>query len=100
MHSFLVKSTKGLVCKIVSVSKTGAALVQDVDRLKRDAARVVQDAREHANAHVAATREFVGQAVESVQSRVMSNPLYILGFGFALGLWIGVRLAGRAASKE
>lgn len=76
--------------------KTGEALTQDVDRLKRDASRMVQDARQHAQAHVAATRDFVGQAVESMQARVMANPLYLLGLGVALGVWIGLRLSGRS----
>ena len=77
------------------ISKTGAALIQDVDRLKRDAARVVQDAREHAQAHVTATREFVGRAVDLAQTKLSSNPLYLLGVGLALGLWLGMHLEGR-----
>ncbi len=70
-------------------------MIQDVGQLKKDAVRVVKDAREHAQAHVAATRDFVGEALGSAQSRVMANPLYILGAGFLLGLWVGSHLFGR-----
>ena len=81
-------------------TKTGAALLQDVDRLKHDAARVVQDVREHATAHVTETRQYVTGALDSARERVARNPLYVLGLGFALGLLLGLRLSGAGAPRE
>jgi ElaB/YqjD/DUF883 family membrane-anchored ribosome-binding protein len=80
-------------------AKTAEALNQDVDRLKRDAARVVQDVREHANAHVEETRQRVTATFDSVREKLAANPLYLLGFGFALGLLLGLRLASNATTE-
>ena len=80
-------------------AKTAEALNQDVDRLKRDAARVVQDVREHANAHVEETRQRVNDTFDSVREKLAANPLYLLGFGFALGLLLGLRLASNATTE-
>ena len=80
-------------------TKTGEALIQDVDRLKHDAARVVLDVREHANAHVQETRQRVTDTFATVRDRLAANPLYLIGFGFALGLLLGLRLASNAAAE-
>jgi ElaB/YqjD/DUF883 family membrane-anchored ribosome-binding protein len=76
--------------------KTAEALNQDVARLKRDAARVAQDVREHANAHVDETRQRVTDTFDTVREKLAANPLYLIGFGFALGLLLGLRLASNA----
>jgi ElaB/YqjD/DUF883 family membrane-anchored ribosome-binding protein len=81
-------------------TKTGEALVQDVNRLKRDAARVVQDVREHANAHVEETRRRMTDTIGEVRDKLAANPLYLIGFGFALGLLLGLRLASNALADD
>ncbi len=80
-------------------TKTGGALVQDVDRLKQNAARVVRDVREHASAHVEETRQRMTDTFDTVRERLAANPLYLIGFGFALGLLLGLRLASNAATE-
>jgi ElaB/YqjD/DUF883 family membrane-anchored ribosome-binding protein len=80
-------------------AKTREALVQDVGTLKRDAVRVVQDVREHAHAHVDETRERVTDTVETVRQKLVANPLYLIGFGFGVGLLFGLRLGGAKRSE-
>jgi ElaB/YqjD/DUF883 family membrane-anchored ribosome-binding protein len=79
--------------------QTREALLQDVDKLKRDATRVVRDMREHAQAHVDQTRQRVTDTVGAVRERLSANPLYLIGFGFALGLLLGLRLASGGRSE-
>ena len=80
-------------------TKTGEALFHDVDLLKNDAVRVVRDVREHANAHVEQTRQRMSDTFATVRERLAANPLYLIGFGFALGLLLGLRLASNAATE-
>ncbi len=76
-----------------STSKTGEALVKDVEKLKKDAVNVVQDVREHANAHVDETRQRVTDTIQSVQDSLTSRPLTLLGVGLFVGFLLGHRFS-------
>jgi ElaB/YqjD/DUF883 family membrane-anchored ribosome-binding protein len=73
--------------------ETRDALFKDVDKLKRNAAQVAQDVREHATAHVDETRQRVTDTFQSVREAVTEQPLALLGIGFAAGLLLGLRLS-------
>jgi ElaB/YqjD/DUF883 family membrane-anchored ribosome-binding protein len=75
-----------------TTQETGKTLLHDIDKLKRNAAQVVQDAREHANAHVDETKQRVTDTIESVRENLVTHPLSLLGIGFAVGLLLGLRI--------
>ena len=76
--------------------KDGQAFVQDVDKLKRDAAQIAEDVRDHANAHVMQTRQRVADTVELVRDTFNANPLALVGAGVAAGLFLGFLLHRRS----
>ena len=71
--------------------KTRQALVHDVAELKRNATQVAQDVREHASAHVDATKQRVSDTFLTVKESVTSHPFSLLGIGFVLGFLFGFR---------
>jgi len=75
-----------------TTSDTRAALLKDVDKLKRNAVQVAQDVREHATAHVDETKQRVSDTVQSLRDNLTEQPLTLLGIGFAVGLLVGLRL--------
>lgn len=77
-----------------SSSDTREALHKDVDKLKRNAAQVVQDVRDHASAHVDETRQRVTDSIQSVKENLTDQPWTLLGIGFVAGLIVGLKLRG------
>ena len=75
-----------------TTSKTRAALLHDVDKLKHNAVQVAEDVREHATAHVDATKQRVTDAFQNVREDVLNRPLFLVGVGLVLGLLLGSRL--------
>jgi ElaB/YqjD/DUF883 family membrane-anchored ribosome-binding protein len=75
------------------ITKTREALVKDVEKLKKDAVNVVQDVREHANAHVDETKQRVTDTIQSVQDRLTSHPLTLLGVGLFVGFLFGLKFS-------
>jgi ElaB/YqjD/DUF883 family membrane-anchored ribosome-binding protein len=71
--------------------KTRDALVKDVGKLKNDAARVAQDVRDHATAHVDETRQRVSDTILTIREGLTTHPLTLIGMGFAFGLLLGFR---------
>jgi ElaB/YqjD/DUF883 family membrane-anchored ribosome-binding protein len=73
-------------------SETRQTLVNDVDKLKRNAVQVAQDVRDHASAHVGETKQRVTDTYVTARETLTDNPLAILGIGFVLGLIVGLKL--------
>ncbi len=73
------------------IAQTRETLIQDVDKLKRDAVQVAQDVRSHASAHVDETKQRVTDTYLTIRENLTTHPLALLGFGFALGLIFGFR---------
>jgi len=71
--------------------KTREALINDVDKLKRDAAQVAQDVRNHANAHVDETKRRMNETILTVRESLTSHPFTLLGIGFVFGFLFGFR---------
>ncbi len=74
-----------------TTDKTRDALLKDVDKLKRNAVQVAEDVRDHASAHVGATRQRVADTVQTVRETLENNPLALIGIGFALGVLLTFR---------
>ena len=73
-------------------SQTREALLKDVERLKRNAAQVVQDVRDHATAHIDEKKQQVTAAVLTTRETLVSHPLSLLGAGLAIGFLLGLRV--------
>jgi hypothetical protein len=52
-----------------SISDTRAAISKDVENLKRDAAQIAQDVKEHASAHVGQAKQRVSDHFVAVRLR-------------------------------
>ena len=74
-----------------SVTKTRDVLMKDVDKLKENAVQVAKDVRSHASAHVDETKQRVNDTIQSFQNELTTRPLTVLGVGFALGFFFGLR---------
>jgi len=74
-----------------TTSKTHDILLKDVNKLKRDAVQVAEDVRDHATAHVDETKQRVTDTIQTVRENLATNPLALLGIGFAAGLLLGFR---------
>jgi ElaB/YqjD/DUF883 family membrane-anchored ribosome-binding protein len=74
-----------------TTSKTREALLHDVDKLKRNAVQVAQDVRDHATAHVDETKQRVTDTILTVRETLTTHPLSLLGIGFVMGLFFGLR---------
>ncbi|MEI9998319.1 MAG: hypothetical protein WDO13_03700 [Verrucomicrobiota bacterium] len=72
------------------------ALARDVRKLRRDAAQVVLDIRDHAGARVDDTRRRLSDSLTGARRVLTSRPLYFFGLGFAVGLALGLCLTGPA----
>lgn len=77
---------------------TSEALVQDVNRLKEDVAKLTADAKAHGNAYVDRAKQSVddakkrfNEAVANAQDQLAAHPFAILAFGLALGFVFGRR---------
>jgi ElaB/YqjD/DUF883 family membrane-anchored ribosome-binding protein len=75
----------------LSTDKTRDALFEDVGKLKRNAAQVAQDVRDHATAHVDETKQRVTDTFLTVRENLTTHPLALIGIGFAFGLFLGFR---------
>jgi len=76
-----------------ATTKTRETLLHDVDKLKRTAAQVAQDVRDHATAHVDETKQRVTDTFETVRENLVTHPLSLLGIGFVVGLFFGLRIS-------
>jgi ElaB/YqjD/DUF883 family membrane-anchored ribosome-binding protein len=74
-----------------STTETRDALVKDVQQLKSDVAKITNDAKSHAHAHVDHARKRVNDVIESTQAQLAAHPFAILGFGVVLGFFFGRR---------
>lgn len=74
-----------------ATAKTRDALVKDVENLKKNAAQVVQDVREHANAHVDETKKRVTDTIQGMQKSMTTHPVALLGIGLLIGFLFGRR---------
>ena len=72
-------------------SETREILRKDVNRLKDNVSQVIQDIRNHAAAHVDETKQRVNNVVAATRENVMAHPMSLVGAGFALGLFLGLR---------
>jgi len=77
---------------------TAEALVQDVNRLKEDVAKLTADAKAHGTAYVDQAKQSVtdarkrlNDAIANAQSQLAAQSFAILGFGLALGFLFGRR---------
>jgi hypothetical protein len=75
-----------------TTSQTRDALLQDVGKLKRNAAQVAQDVKDHAAAHVDETKQRVTDTVLTIRESLTTHPLSLLAVGFVVGLLLGFRL--------
>jgi ElaB/YqjD/DUF883 family membrane-anchored ribosome-binding protein len=92
MQNRIVETREALV-------KDGQLFVKDVDKLKRDAVQIVEDVRDHANAHVTQTRQRVSDTLDLVRETVSANPWALVGAGVALGIFIGFSFRRRSNSS-
>ena len=74
------------------------ALVEDVNRLKKDVAKLTADAKAHGTAYVDQAKQSVTDAqkrltdaIANAQAQLAAHPFAILGFGLALGFLFGRR---------
>jgi ElaB/YqjD/DUF883 family membrane-anchored ribosome-binding protein len=74
-----------------STNSTREALVNDISNLKRDVTQVAQDVKDHAGAHVEATKQRINDKVQAVRDAAAARPLLVLGIGFLIGFILGVR---------
>ena len=79
-----------------TTTKTQEALLRDVDKLKQNAGKVVQDVREHASAHIDETKQRVADTFQTARDTLTAHPFYLLGIGFAAGLFLGSSESGDA----
>jgi ElaB/YqjD/DUF883 family membrane-anchored ribosome-binding protein len=74
-----------------TTAQTRDVLIKDVDTLKRDAIKITQDVKKHANAHVDETRQRFQDAFDQARDFVNDHPLALIGAGFFLGFVFGRR---------
>jgi ElaB/YqjD/DUF883 family membrane-anchored ribosome-binding protein len=79
-----------------STTETRDALVKDVQQIKDDVAKITNDAKSHAHAHVDHARQRVNDAVATAQAQLAAHPFAILGFGVVLGFFFGRRRRHRS----
>jgi len=77
----------------LTTSQTRKTLLKDVGNLKRDAVQIAQDVQDHASAHVDETRQRVSETINTVRETLVANPFALLGVGFAIGLFLGIRFS-------
>ena len=64
-----------------NTTHTAEALAKDLAALKRDVARLAEDVKHHAGAHVDATRQIIHEKINLAREAAASRPLVILGAG-------------------
>jgi ElaB/YqjD/DUF883 family membrane-anchored ribosome-binding protein len=79
-----------------TTTETRDNLVKDVSRLKDDVAKITNDAKAHANAHVDAARKRVTDTIAMAQAQLAAHPFAVLGAGMLLGYIFGRRRRRRA----
>jgi hypothetical protein len=73
-------------------AETSEALMKDIEKLKEDLARIAADLKDHAGAHVDATRQLLAERLRVAKEAAAARPLLILGAGFLLGFLFARRL--------
>jgi ElaB/YqjD/DUF883 family membrane-anchored ribosome-binding protein len=79
-----------------TTTETHDNLVKDVTRLKQDVAKITNDAKAHANAHVDAVRKRVTDTIATAQAQLAAHPFAVLGAGMLLGYLFGRRRRKRS----
>jgi ElaB/YqjD/DUF883 family membrane-anchored ribosome-binding protein len=74
-----------------TVEKTGDALVDDINTLKDDVAKLTADVKAHGRARVDDVQERFKNALSAAQTHLHSHPFAILGVGLLLGYIFGRR---------
>ena len=71
------------------ITATRETLINDTDTLKRDAAQIVDDVKNHAYAHVDAAKNTVNTAFDQARDYVKERPLHVAAAAFFIGFLIG-----------
>ena len=73
--------------KITSTRKT---LINDTDTLKQDAAKIVDDVKKHATAHVDVVKDTVNHTLDVARTCVQEHPLKVVSGALFIGFLIGI----------
>ena len=71
------------------ITATRETLINDTGNLKRDAAQIVDDVKNHAYAHVDAAKDTVNNAFDQARDYVKERPLHVAAAAFFIGFLIG-----------
>ena len=71
------------------ITATRETLLNDAGTLKRDAAQIVDDVKNHAYAHVDAAKDTVNTVFDQARDYVKERPLHVAAAAFFIGFLIG-----------
>ena len=71
------------------ITTTRETLINDADTLKRDAAQIVDDVKNHAYAHVDVAKDTVNNAFNQARDYVKERPLHVAAAALFIGFLIG-----------
>ena len=80
-----------------NTTTTSDAVVEDVNRLKQDVAKLTADVKAHGRARVEDAKQRVNDTIAAAQAQLAARPFAILGFGIVLGFLFGRRSRRRRA---
>jgi ElaB/YqjD/DUF883 family membrane-anchored ribosome-binding protein len=74
-----------------TTTATSDAVIDDVNRLKEDVAKLAADVKAHGRARVDEAKQRVTDTIAATQAQLAARPFAILGFGLLLGFLFGRR---------
>lgn len=71
------------------ITSTRETLINDTDTLKRDAAQIVDDVKNHAYAHVDVVKDKVNNTFDQAHDYVKERPFHVAAIALFIGFLIG-----------
>ncbi len=71
------------------ITDTRETLIKDIDHLKKDTGRVVEDVKKHASAHVDVVKDRVKDTFDLARDIVKERPLHFAAAALLVGFLIG-----------
>lgn len=71
------------------IASTRETLINDTDTLKQDAAKIVDDVKKHATAHVDVVKDRMNHALDMSRNCIQGHPLKVVSGAFLIGFLIG-----------
>ena len=71
------------------LTSTRETLIKDTEHLKQDAAKIVDDVKKHATAHVDVVKDTVNHTLDVARTCVQEHPLKVVSVALLIGFIIG-----------